>query len=238
MTYPRDAATMPISDPADPFSRLESSPTTSPVPLVDAADPWRDDPHPRTAEQVIIEVVERQHERFGGVKIGSAFFGWLITVAVAVLLLAIVAVTGVVLGFDVVQRPSGLVRDIPLDADLVVWIGIGSLFVLLLLAFYCGGYVAGRMARFSGVVQGLAVWAWALASATVLALVALLLGGLDRVARYAAELPPLPVSDDLLAIALVAAAVVAVVVSLGGAMLGGSAGVRYHRRVDLAGMDA
>ena len=38
-------------------------------------------------------------------------------------------------------------------------------------------------------------------------------------------------------LALIAAGVVAAVVSLGGAMLGGMAGVRYHRRVDLAGME-
>ncbi len=237
MTYPRDAATMPISDPADPFGKLEPSPTTSPVPLVDAADPWRDGPHPRTAEQVIIEVVERQHERFGGVKIGSAFFGWLITVAVAVLLLVLVAATGLALGFDVVQRPLALVRDIPLDTDLVVWIGIGAGLAMLLLAFYCGGYVAGRMARFSGILQGLAVWVWGLVSATIVALVGVVLGGLDNLVGYVGAFPRIPVAEEFQMLALIAAGVVAAVVSLGGAMLGGMAGVRYHRRVDLAGMD-
>ena len=34
-------------------------------------------------------------------------------------------------------------------------------------AYYCGGYVAGRMARFDGVKQGVAVWVWALVIAII-----------------------------------------------------------------------
>ena len=40
------------------------------------------------------EVVGREREEHGGVKIGSAFFGWLAATGMAVLLSAIVAATG------------------------------------------------------------------------------------------------------------------------------------------------
>ena len=41
------------------------------------------------------------------------------------------------------------------------------LLVILFVAYYCGGYVAGRMARFHGARQGFAVWVWALVIAIV-----------------------------------------------------------------------
>jgi hypothetical protein len=42
--------------------------------------------------------------------------------------------------------------------------GIGLL-VILALAYFCGGYVAGRMARFDGARQGIGVWLWGLIAA-------------------------------------------------------------------------
>ena len=39
-------------------------------------------------------VVAREEERFGGIKIGSAFFGWLVSTAMAVLLVALVTAAG------------------------------------------------------------------------------------------------------------------------------------------------
>jgi len=44
----------------------------------------------------------------------------------------------------------------------VGWIGAIALLVVLFVAYFSGGYVAGRMARFNGLKQGLAVWVWAL----------------------------------------------------------------------------
>ena len=48
-------------------------------------------------------------------KIGSAFFGWLIATATAAILTGLVAATGVVLGLDV-RNPLVFARDLPLDA--------------------------------------------------------------------------------------------------------------------------
>ena len=198
-------------------------------------DAWDDvvDSGPFTID----EVVERQRERFGGVKIGSAFFGWLIAVGVAAIITGLLAVTGVALGFDVVQTPAALASDVPLDGDTVIWIGVSALLAMLLAAFYCGGYVAGRMARFSGIVQGLAVWGWALVSAIAVATLSVVLGIHNTILGYVDAFPRLPVPDGMLTIAIVVAAIVVAVVSMGGAILGGVVGVRYHRRVDRFGVE-
>ena len=45
------------------------------------------------------EVVARQREQFGGMKFGSAFFGWLAATGMAVLLTAVVAAAGTALGY-------------------------------------------------------------------------------------------------------------------------------------------
>ena len=93
------------------------------------------------------------------------------------------------------------------------------------------------MARFSGIAQGVAVWVWALVIAIVVALgVVLLDGRYDLLGRLDA-FPRLPVCEERLTIAGIITAVVVVVASLGGAILGGASGVRYHRRVDRAGSD-
>ncbi len=128
-------------------------------------------------------------------------------------------------------------RDVPLDADTVTWIGVSALLAMLLAAFYCGGYVAGRMARFSGIVQGLAVWGWALVAAIAVAIMSVVLGIQNAILGYVDAFPRLPVPEGMLTIAIIIAAVVVAVVSVGGAVLGGVVGVRYHRRVDRFGVE-
>ena len=242
MSYPRDSIdpnryqALPNEDPATPFRNLDTGPMTSPVTTIDPRpDAWDDvvDSGPFTID----EVVERQRERFGGVKIGSAFFGWLIAVGVAAIITGLLAATGVALGFDVVQSPRGWVRDAPLDEDTVTWIGVSALLTLLFAAFYCGGYVAGRMARFSGIAQGLAVWGWAILAAVAVAIMSVVLGIQNVVVGYMDAFPRLPVPEGALTIAVIIAAVVVAVVSAGGAILGGVVGVRYHRRVDRFGVE-
>ncbi|WP_051613657.1 hypothetical protein [Rhodococcus sp. UNC23MFCrub1.1] len=104
--------------------------------------------------------------------------------------------------------------------------------VVLLIAYYCGGYVAGRMARFNGIRQGLAVWIWTIVIAVVAAVrrrqPVRHLGNLDA-------FPRIPVDGNIGtagAIALGAAALA----SLVGALLGGLAGMRFHRKVDKASL--
>jgi hypothetical protein len=228
--YPAD----PNRDPAELFRNLDSAPTTRPVTTIEPRpDAWDDviDATPLSTE----ELVERQRERFGGVKVGSAFFGWLTATATFAILTGLVIVAGVVLGLDV-RNPLVFARELPLDLWTAGWIGAAAVLVILFLAFYCGGYVAGRMARFSGVAQGIAVWVWTIAIAVGAAVVAFVLGRFD-VATGEALLQRIPIPEETLTIAGIVTAAVVALASLGGAILGGVVGVRYHRRVDRAADD-
>ena len=223
--YPAD----PNRDPAELFRNLEPGPATRPVATLEPGPAaWDDvvDPLTLTTD----EVIERQRERFGGVKVGSAFFGWLIASATFAILAGLLTVAGVVLGLDV-RNPMLFARELPLDLQTLGWIGAGMLLVLLFASYYCGGYVAGRMARFSGVAQGVAVWVWTIAIGILAGVVGFVLGRFDE-STGVGVLRRIPLPEDLLTIAGIAASVVLAVVTLGGAILGGVVGVRYHRRVD------
>lgn len=107
--------------------------------------------------------------------------------------------------------------------------------VILFVAYYCGGYVAGRMARFNGIKQGIAVWIWAIVIAIVVAILAAVAGDQYNVLSQLNSFPGIPVSEgDLTTAGIIV--VVVVVVSLIGAILGGLAGMRFHRKVDKAGL--
>ncbi|MEU8234795.1 hypothetical protein AB0C12_34830 [Actinoplanes sp. NPDC048967] len=127
-------------------------------------------------------VLQREKERHGGIKWGSAFFGWL-------------TATG-----------------------------------------YCGGYVAGRMARLSGAKQGIGVWIWSIVIAVVVAVVGALAGAEFDILAELGGFPRLPINEGDVTTGGIIAIVVAVVAALVGAVLGGLAGMRYHRKVDKAGL--
>lgn len=182
-------------------------------------------------------VVDRRR-RFGGMKWGAAFFGWLSANGLAVLLLALLSAAGITFGLT--QAPdTGPAADEAADTaaaeiDTIGITGGVTLMVVLFLSYLAGGYVAGRMARFDGARQGVAVWVIAVLVTLLLGLASAVLGAeYDVLSRL--DLPGLPVSGDTVATAGIVALVVAVLVSLVGAVLGGRLGTRYHRRIDDAG---
>jgi len=178
------------------------------------------------------EVVSRQKEQFGGMKFGSAFFGWLAATGMAVLLTALVAGIGAASGLDQSVDPAATgVGGLPLAGI----VGGIVLLVIVLIAYFCGGYVAGRMARFSGLKQGVAVWIWALIVAVVVTIIGFVAGSQSNVLA-SLGVPAIPVNRGTLTTAGILTAVALAVVSLVGAILGGLAGMRYHRRVDIAGL--
>ena len=179
------------------------------------------------------DVVDREREEHGGVKIGSAFFGWLTATGLAVLLSALVAVSGLLAseatGTDTATEVSDAL-DIQVD-DLGV-LGVVVALAIMFVSYYSGGYVAGRMARFDGIKQGLAVWVWAI-------VIALVVGVLGAVAdnEYEGSLGMPQVSmDETTTTTAIVAGVLVLLVSLVGALLGGLAGMRFHRRVDRTGL--
>ncbi|MGY4859386.1 hypothetical protein [Cryobacterium sp. AP23] len=182
------------------------------------------------------DVVARQKEEFGGMKFGTAFFGWLTATGAAVLLTALVAGAGAAVGLGTQADPAQTTDAAAENAATVGLIGAIALGVVVFIAYFCGGYVAGRMARFSGAKQGIAVWLWALIVAVILAIVGAIAGGQFNVLSDLNSFPRIPINEGDLALGSIITAVAIAVVSLGGAILGGLAGMRFHRRVDKAGL--
>jgi hypothetical protein len=157
----------------------------------------------------------------------------------AVLLIALLAAAGVAFGVatnTTVDQATQETQNNTGTAQTVGLVGAITLLGVLLLAYYCGGYVAGRMARFNGIRQGLAVWLWGVVMALVIAGVAAIAGTqYDVFAQL--NLPRLPVNEGQVTAVGAIAIGAAILAALIGALLGGLAGMRFHRRVDKAGLD-
>jgi len=183
-------------------------------------------------------VVDAQKERFGGVKVGSAFFGWLTATGMALLLTALAAGTGAAVGVATNTDVGAATNQASNNAGTVGTVGAIALLVIVLASYYCGGYVAGRMARFNGAKQGVAVWLWAVLMAIVLAILGAVAGSKYNILGQLNSFPRIPVNEGTLSIAGIIALLAVAVAALAGAVLGGLAGMRYHRRVDRVGLDA
>lgn len=181
-------------------------------------------------------VIQREKEEYGGIKWGSAFFGWLTATGTAVLLTALVAATGAAVGLGAAGTPQNAADGAAQNAQTVGIVGAIALVVVLFLAYYCGGYVAGRMARFDGAKQGLAVWLWALVIAIVVAIIGAIAGSQFNILANLNSFPRIPVNEGDLTLGSIITAVIIAVVSLAGAVVGGLAGMRFHRKVDRAGL--
>ncbi len=178
---------------------------------------------------------QREKEHFGGMKFGSAFFGWLTATGMFVLLSALVGALAALFGaganLSVADVASGSGEAQTTGITAAVLLG-----VILLVSYFAGGYVAGRMARFSGVKQGVAVWLWALIIAVVLTIIGVIVGNQANVTERFQGLG-VPSAQDLTGPGLIGLLVVAAVALLG-AILGGLAGMRYHRKIDRTDFDA
>ena len=177
-------------------------------------------------------VTRAQKERHGGVKVGSAFFGWLTATGMAVLLTALLAAAGAAVGVAHNTDLTKAANTATSDSKTVGIVGAIVLLLIVLVAYYCGGYVAARMARFNGVRQGVAVWVWTLVIAVVLAVLAAAAGQKYNVSATLNIFPRIPVREGTLTTAGIIALLAVAIAALVGAILGGLAGMRYHRRVD------
>ncbi|WP_052206983.1 hypothetical protein [Sinomonas humi] len=189
------------------------------------------DPGWETDEQAI---VSEQRRRFGGMKAGSAFFGWLSATGMSVLLTALLTGAGAGIGIGTQTDPTKLAGQ---AAPTVGIVGAIAVAVILFVSYYCGGYVAGRMARFDGARQGVAVWLWAVVIAIVIALLALAAGARFNVLSSLNSFPRIPVDEGTLTTGGIIVLIVGALITLAGAVLGGAAGMRYHRRIDRTAID-
>jgi len=172
---------------------------------------------------------ERQRDEYGGFNIGAAFFGWLVAVGVAVLLTALLSAAGAAIGLT--SLSEGEARS---SADAISIVG-GILFVIVLaIAYYAGGYVAGRMSRFDGGRQGLGVWLFGLAVTIILAVLGAIAGSEYNLLSQL-NLPRIPIDEGSLATGAVIALIAILIATALAAIAGGKVGERYHRKVDRAG---
>ena len=179
------------------------------------------------------DAIDAQRSRYGGIKWGAAFFGWLSANGLAVVLVALLSAAGVAIGLTQgVPSTDEAVQQ----ADTIGIAGGIALLVVLFLAYLAGGYVAGRMARFDGARQGIAVWVIGLLVVIALAVLGLVLGSKYNVLQ-SLNLPRIPIGEGTATTAGIIALVAVLAVTLVGAVLGGKLGERYHRKIDRVGLD-
>jgi hypothetical protein len=181
------------------------------------------------------DAIDAQRSRYGGIKWGAAFFGWLSANGLAVLLVALLSAAGVAIGLTQVQDVPSTDEAVQ-QADTIGIAGGIALLVILFLAYLAGGYVAGRIARFDGARQGIAVWVVGLLVVIVLAVLGLVLGSKYNVLQ-SLNLPRIPIGEGTATTAGIIALVAVLLVTLVGAILGGKLGERYHRKIDRVGLD-
>lgn len=169
--------------------------------------------------RVLADAQTRQHERYGGAKLGAAFFGWLVAIGVTVLLAALVGSIAAAFG---ATTPS------PFWAALVA-------VVVLVVAYYAGGYVAGRLSRFDGARNGLFTWVIGVL-VTIIAAVATAVGNGRFDLLTSVQLPAVPLTPAQLTVGGIVTFTAIVLGTLLGALLGGKAGQRFHDKVDRAGV--
>ena len=182
------------------------------------------------AAEVAAAARARQRDEFGGVSWLSASVGWLAAAGLAAILTGILGAAGAVLA---VTEVAGGVTEA--DAETIGLAGGIALLVVLALAYGFGGYAAGRMARFDGGRQGVAVWIVGILAAGVIGLITLI-GGAEYNVLDRLNLPRLPIDSGTLTTGGLVVLLASIVVTLLAAMVGGKAGERFHRMVDRAGV--
>lgn len=173
------------------------------------------------------DVEEARHERYGGANAGAAFFGWLVAIALSILLISILGAIATAVGETLnVSRTDaeGDARAYGLGAGI-------ALFAVLFIGYFAGGYVAGRMSRYDGGRQGFAVWVIGLVITVIAAVIGVVFGReYDVIERV--DLPSVPIPDDTLTTGGIITLVAVVLGTALAAVAGGKVGHRYHTKVD------
>src|SRR5215207_2420867 len=183
---------------------------------------------PATRETVR-DMRARQRAEYGGLNWGAAFFGWLVAVGMAAILLGLLSAAGTAFGLTDVSD-----AEAKANAETIGLVGGILLVAVLAIAYYFGGYVSGRMSRFDGGRQGFGTWVIGVTVTIVLAIAGALFGAEYNVLD-ALNLPNIPIDNGTLTAGAGVALVAVLILSLLTAMGGGKAGERYHRKIDRFG---
>lgn len=172
---------------------------------------------------------ERTASRFGGPDVAAAFSGLFAALGALAFISALISA-----GANELEYQLNLIDSEGelLDASLV---GAAIALVVVFLVFLFGGWVAGRMARYDGALNGMAAGLLFLVLAAVFALLGALVG-----AEYNAfGLAGLPdwfsaIRPDTRTVASIVLMILFGAATLGGGYLGGRLGESYNERVDAA----
>jgi hypothetical protein len=166
-------------------------------------------------------------ERFGGIDTPAALGGMFAALGMLGLLIAVTSVAAIPLQLNAIDTRGEILE--------LGRAGVVVATLVILTSFILGGWVAARMARFDGVINGVGVALWMLLLVAVSAAAGIFLD-----ARYnlfqRAGLPDWFSQirgDDVTTLAMVAA-VLAIAAVFTGSMIGGWAGNGYNRKVDSA----
>ncbi|CAA9469951.1 MAG: hypothetical protein AVDCRST_MAG12-692 [uncultured Rubrobacteraceae bacterium] len=186
-------------------------------------------PYPRGYFEAAEDREDRLRDMYGGVDWLASFLGFVFAL-VAGAIFAVLA--------GVVLTPLGFSLDLTGTLGAAVITGLVLLGVLILLTYFFGGYVAGRLARFDGGRNGAMLVVWTLLTGLLLLLAAGVFSGF--LPGGASEALGGLVDSTLSALgSLSRAGVVGIVVvaatlllALLGGLLGGRLGSRYHAEID------
>ncbi|MBO0842891.1 MAG: hypothetical protein J2O46_06875 [Nocardioides sp.] len=204
---------------------METAPYAGPVDRTDGSDQvGRTDRVDRDGRRAAVR------DTYGGTNWGACFFGWLDAVGVTVLLAAVVSAVAAAVGANLNWTTSDA-RDKAGELGLAAAIALA---VIVFIGYYAGGYVAGRMSRFDGALQGLGVWAVGLVVMILVAVASAVWGSSYDISNRL-NLPSMDISQHQLGWGAAVTGVVLLVVMLLGALLGSAVGRRYHARIDRIG---
>lgn len=183
-------------------------------------------PETQTREHSVVDN-NLARRRYGGFSFASAFFGWLVATGMGAILVSLLAAAGSAVALTAVDQVTS-------ETASTVGLASGILLVLtMMIAYYAGGYVAGRMARFDGARQGFGVWGIGFLLALILGGLGAALGSKYNVVQQL-NLPHLPIDQGSFTTGGLITSLALLLLTLLAAILGGKLGERYHRRVDQA----
>jgi membrane protease YdiL (CAAX protease family) len=187
-------------------------------------------PYPRGYFEATEEREDRLRDMYGGVDWLASFLGF---VFAAVLGAIFSVVTGLLLA------PLGFSLNLGGEIGAAVITGLVLVAVLVFLTYFCGGYVAGRLARFDGGRNGMMLLLWTLVTALLAALVGgifsnFLPAGISESVQNLMQNGVLSTIGNLSQLGLVGIVIFigALLVALLGGFLGGRLGSRYHTEID------
>jgi len=143
--------------------------------------------------------------------------------------------SGLVLG------PLGFTLDLRgQEIDTPIIIGLAVIGVILLISYFIGGYVAGRLVRFDGGRNGMATVGWSVLLVIIFGFFGgVLFGSFLPESIFGAmqgflQNTVIPTAGGLFELRLVGLGIVvgALLLMILGSSLGGSLGIRYHTRID------